>query len=274
MVGDHNGACDQKAHEVSDHQAGQEYQEKGTWAALCLLEGFEENDEGDQIGCEAQSCEDGWEVGGADGGFEIERGGFDGEAERGAVAPWQDRAIHVGGWLQMAKRWNCRREEFHLPLLPQKQKEEKKLDFKTKDVWPGNIKNALKHATLLEGTKEKNMRKNLRWSSKLYDVNATAQKLHIQNAHTDTQWQRQHGSDVQSDTETEIDRERESWYILAGNAVIRTSLTETQQEINTHCHNQSMMVSLMICAQYCSRIHIAWDQLWSRMRGMCDTNEM
>lgn len=63
MERDSDGTCDQKTHEVSHHQATQEDQEEGAWAAVCLPEGLDENYEGDEIGGQTQKGEYGWIIG-------------------------------------------------------------------------------------------------------------------------------------------------------------------------------------------------------------------
>lgn len=96
MEGDHDGACDQKTHEVSDHQATKENQEEGAWAALRPLEGLEESNEGDEIGGKTQSGKDGWEVFWGDWGRIIEWRVVDGVADRGVVGERRGREIHGG----------------------------------------------------------------------------------------------------------------------------------------------------------------------------------
>lgn len=52
------------------------------------LERLEEDDEGNEIGCETQSAEDGREVGRGDGVLVLEWWTVDGEAERRVVGEW------------------------------------------------------------------------------------------------------------------------------------------------------------------------------------------
>lgn len=111
MEGDHNGACDQKTHEVSDHQATQEDKEEGSWSAMCPPERLYENYEGDEVGGKTQKAENGWEVGWGDGRGVREWRAVDGVAEwGGVVGEWRDRGIHDGqlvwgSWFQMTQRW-------------------------------------------------------------------------------------------------------------------------------------------------------------------------
>lgn len=94
MEGDHDRACDQKTHEVSDHQAAQENQEEGARAAVRPPEGLEESNEGDEIGGETQCGKDGWEVFWGDWGRVIEWRVVDGVADWGKVFERRGWEIH------------------------------------------------------------------------------------------------------------------------------------------------------------------------------------
>ena len=109
MEWDHNGACEQETHEVSEHQSPEEDQKEGARAALRPLEGLEENYKGDEIRGEAQDHEDRWVVGWGDGEGEVEWRAVLGEAEWGVVGERQDWGIHggqrvQGRWLQIIQR--------------------------------------------------------------------------------------------------------------------------------------------------------------------------
>lgn len=123
VEGDHDGPRDQETHEVGDHQAAQEDEEEGARAVVRPPEGLDKNYEGDEIGGETQSAEDGGEIGDAAG--VVERRSVNGVAKRGDVGRWQGRVIHGGQllWSSLISddsdavrqyQW----EEFHWSLQP------------------------------------------------------------------------------------------------------------------------------------------------------------
>lgn len=105
---DHDGACDQKTHEVRDHQATEEDEKEGAGAVLCSLEGLDEDYEGDEIRAEAQDHEDGWIPGGGDGVAVVEWRAVVDVAEWGVVSERQGGGVHggqrvLGRWFRRLK---------------------------------------------------------------------------------------------------------------------------------------------------------------------------
>lgn len=94
MESNHNRPRDQKTQKVCNHEATQKDQEGWAGSAMCPLEGLEENYEGNEIGGETHSAEDGREVGWIDGAVVVEWRTFDGVAEWSVVdEAW---GVHAG----------------------------------------------------------------------------------------------------------------------------------------------------------------------------------
>lgn len=98
VEGDHDGARDQKPHEVGEHQTAEEEQEGGTRAALGVVERLGQHHQSEEVGAEAESAEHGREVRRGDGVVVSERRAVVGEAQRNRFV----RSDGVAG----GERWN------------------------------------------------------------------------------------------------------------------------------------------------------------------------